>query len=427
MELLLHAHQLLGLGLGQLEHRDAGPHRDDVGDLFSPIAGRSPSPSPGSCSSSSRAVGQAALRVRLAAFSNSGLDRLLLGSPRLLDLSSSSRYTGGDVIDDRIRDAASSIRSIALSRLAVGDVAVGQLGRRLERLVGDLDLGAPRSDRAGRAGSARSPRSSAARLGPAGRRLQRAVALEVRGTRRASSRRSSATRRGPAPARIDAASIAPSAAPAPTRLWSSSMNRMMSPRWVISFITFLRRSSNSARYFEPRPAREVERVDLLALEQLGHVGVRVRCARPSTTAVLPTGSPISTGLFFCGARGSRPALDLGLTTDHRVELPSEASLVGCARTGRQLRGLCPRRPPGELPEPGRAWRSRGADAADDLVADLLGVGVEVQQDARGDALVLARGRAGCARCRCSCGRAQPPAQGELENLLGAGSNGSVPR
>src|SRR5205823_1086820 len=51
--------------------------------------------------------------------------------------------------------------------------------------------------------------------------------------------------------RIDAASIAPSAAPAPTRLCSSSMNRMMSPRWVISFITFFRRSSNSPRYFDP--------------------------------------------------------------------------------------------------------------------------------------------------------------------------------
>ena len=34
VELLLHAHQLLGLGLGELEHRDAGPHRDDVGDLL---------------------------------------------------------------------------------------------------------------------------------------------------------------------------------------------------------------------------------------------------------------------------------------------------------------------------------------------------------------------------------------------------------
>ena len=34
VELLLHAHQLLGLGLGELEDRDAGPHRDDVGDLL---------------------------------------------------------------------------------------------------------------------------------------------------------------------------------------------------------------------------------------------------------------------------------------------------------------------------------------------------------------------------------------------------------
>src|SRR5215216_3755455 len=34
VELLLHPHQLLGLGLGQLEDRDARPHRDDVRDLL---------------------------------------------------------------------------------------------------------------------------------------------------------------------------------------------------------------------------------------------------------------------------------------------------------------------------------------------------------------------------------------------------------
>ena len=45
----------------------------------------------------------------------------------------------------------------------------------------------------------------------------------------------------------EAASIAPSAAPAPTSVWSSSMNRMMSPRVLISFSTFLRRSSKSPR------------------------------------------------------------------------------------------------------------------------------------------------------------------------------------
>jgi len=34
VQLVLHPHQLRGLGLGQLEDGDAGPHRDDVGDLL---------------------------------------------------------------------------------------------------------------------------------------------------------------------------------------------------------------------------------------------------------------------------------------------------------------------------------------------------------------------------------------------------------
>ncbi|GIU92101.1 MAG: hypothetical protein KatS3mg011_1007 [Acidimicrobiia bacterium] len=47
--------------------------------------------------------------------------------------------------------------------------------------------------------------------------------------------------------RMEAASMAPSAAPAPTRVWISSMKMMMSPRVLISFRTFLRRSSKSPR------------------------------------------------------------------------------------------------------------------------------------------------------------------------------------
>ncbi len=47
--------------------------------------------------------------------------------------------------------------------------------------------------------------------------------------------------------RMLAASIAPSAAPAPTSVWISSMNRTMSPRVLISLSTFLRRSSKSPR------------------------------------------------------------------------------------------------------------------------------------------------------------------------------------
>ena len=50
--------------------------------------------------------------------------------------------------------------------------------------------------------------------------------------------------------RMEAASIAPSAAPAPTRLWSSSMKRMMSPLHDLLH-HLLQHSSNSPRYFEP--------------------------------------------------------------------------------------------------------------------------------------------------------------------------------
>src|SRR5205814_10644203 len=36
VQLLLHADEPRGLGLGELEDGDAGPHRDDVGDLLLP-------------------------------------------------------------------------------------------------------------------------------------------------------------------------------------------------------------------------------------------------------------------------------------------------------------------------------------------------------------------------------------------------------
>ena len=97
-----------------------------------------------------------------------------------------------------------------------------------------------------------------------------------------------------------AASIAPSAAPAPTIVCSSSMNRMtIAVRLGDLASTAFSRSSNSPRYFEPRQRAEVERHDALVLQALGHVARTMRWASPSAIAVLPTpGSPISTGLFF---------------------------------------------------------------------------------------------------------------------------------
>ena len=52
--------------------------------------------------------------------------------------------------------------------------------------------------------------------------------------------------------RILAASMAPSPFPAPTKVWISSMNRMISPSLLVtSLMTDFRRSSNSPLYLAP--------------------------------------------------------------------------------------------------------------------------------------------------------------------------------
>ena len=97
------------------------------------------------------------------------------------------------------------------------------------------------------------------------------------------------------------ASIAPSAAPAPTTVCSSSMNVITWPSLaLISFSTALSRSSNSPRYFAPATiAPRSSATRRLPRSDSGTSPATIRCARPSTTAVLPTpGSPIRTGLFL---------------------------------------------------------------------------------------------------------------------------------
>ena len=97
------------------------------------------------------------------------------------------------------------------------------------------------------------------------------------------------------------ASIAPSAAPAPTIVCSSSMNTMTWP-WAsaISLSTAFSRSSNSPRYFEPATiAPRSSAISRRSRRPSGTSPATIRWARPSTIAVLPTpGSPIRTGLFF---------------------------------------------------------------------------------------------------------------------------------
>ncbi len=96
------------------------------------------------------------------------------------------------------------------------------------------------------------------------------------------------------------ASIAPSAAPAPIMVCISSINKITSPDFLISSITFFSRSSNSPRYFAPATMAARSRVTtLLSLSISGIFPSTILWAKPSTTAVLPTpGSPIRQGLFL---------------------------------------------------------------------------------------------------------------------------------
>mmetsp|Transcript_39390 Transcript_39390/g.63088 ORF Transcript_39390/g.63088 Transcript_39390/m.63088 type:complete len:365 (-) Transcript_39390:226-1320(-) len=98
-----------------------------------------------------------------------------------------------------------------------------------------------------------------------------------------------------------APSIAPSAAaPEPTMVWISSMNRIMSPLCFTSSRMDLNLSSNSPRYFVPattaaRSSETTRFPDILG----GTFPSTMSCAKASATAVFPTpGSPIRHGLFF---------------------------------------------------------------------------------------------------------------------------------
>ena len=100
--------------------------------------------------------------------------------------------------------------------------------------------------------------------------------------------------------RMLAASIEPSAEPAPMMVWISSMKRMTSPDFCTSATTLLRRSSNSPRYLEPATSAATSSVQICLLRSMsGTVPAAMSWARPSTMAVLPTpGSPRMSGLFF---------------------------------------------------------------------------------------------------------------------------------
>ena len=100
--------------------------------------------------------------------------------------------------------------------------------------------------------------------------------------------------------KILAASMAPSAPPAPINVWISSINTKTFPSCCTSRNTLLIRSSNSPRYLEPATIADKSNITtFLSIIVSGTLPSAIFCASPSIMAVFPTpGSPTKQGLFL---------------------------------------------------------------------------------------------------------------------------------
>ena len=101
--------------------------------------------------------------------------------------------------------------------------------------------------------------------------------------------------------RMFAASMAPWPPPAPTKVWISSINSTIRPSSLTtSLTTAFRRSSNSPLNLAPAINAPISREKMsLSFKFSGTSPLIIRWAIPSAIAVLPTpGSPMRIGLFF---------------------------------------------------------------------------------------------------------------------------------
>ena len=167
---------------------------------------------------------------------------------------------------------------------------------------------------------------------------------------------------------------------------------------------------------------QVERVDLLVLQQLRHLAFVDAGGQALDHGGLADAGLAQQHRVVLGAAGEdlHDPLDLGLATDHRVELAllGEAGevatelveqfrrLLALALAAAAAAALATAAGPGQHP--------------DHLVADLVGVGVEVEQDAGGDALVLAhQAEQDVLGADVVVAERERLAQRQLEHLLGA--------
>src|SRR6266498_949321 len=173
--------------------------------------------------------------------------------------------------------------------------------------------------------------------------------------------------------------------------------------------------------------RKVERVDLLALQQLGNL-----VAGDARGEALDDGGLADAGLadqnrvvLRAPREDLHHALDLGLTPDDGVELGLGGELGQVApelvEELRALRLLARSAARALLPP------ARAGEHADDLVANLFGIGVEVEQDACRDTLVLAyEAEQDVLGADVVVTQRERLAQRQLENLLRARGERDLP-
>ena len=362
----------------------------------SPTSGRSPpSPEVHSCSSSFfLLVRPRSWSRRLAAFSNSWASIAASFSRRVVSISSSRsrRRRLRHRLDAHPRGCLVDQVDGLVRQEAIGDVAVGELGGGLERLVGDLDavvlLVALAQALENLHGLLDGGLLDLDRLEAS---LQRRVPLEVLavlverggadGLQLAAGERRLEDVGG-----VDRA-LGGACADQGVQLVDEQDDLAALGDLLHHLLEAL--LELAAVLGAGDQGGQVERDDLLVLEQLGNLAV----GDPGGEA-LDDGGLAHAGLadqhgVVLGAAGEdlHDALDLVLAADHRVELALRGELGQvAAELVEQLRGLLAL----ATARAGALTASAGAgEHPDDLIADLLGVGVEVEQDACGDALVLA--------------------------------------
>src|SRR4051794_26845559 len=398
VQFLLHADQLLGLGLGQLEDGDAGPHRDDVGDLLladlGPLAVLALGPL---VFELALAGGQLALGIAQVGglFELLGLDRGLLLAPRRLDflLEVAVDRRRAHALDAHPRAGLVDQVDRLVGQEAVGDVAVGELGSGFESVVADrhpvvlfVALAQPFEDLHRVLGRGLVDPD----LGEAS--LQCRVALEVLAVLvegGGADRLQLAAGQGRLQdrGRVDRA-LGGAGADQVVELVDEEDDVAALGDLFHHLLQAL--LELAAVLGAGDQGGQVEGVDLLVLQQLRDLALVDPGGEALDDGGLADARLAQQHRVVLGPAGEdlHDPLDLGFATDHRVELAllGEAGEVA-AELVEQFRRLFALTG-GTAATAALAAAAGTGEHADHLVADLVGVGVEVEQDAGGYALVL---------------------------------------